>query len=84
MQELIDKLMAEGLTEKQALKAVEIVKNFAKSKFPLFAGAIEKVFDKYAPKDLSDQDRLAYVIQLIGPLKVLAEGPLEIQNDNPK
>ena len=54
MQELIDKLMAEGLTEKQALKAVEIVKNFAKSKFPLFAGAIEKVFDKYAPKDEDD------------------------------
>src|SRR5258706_5908248 len=42
------------------------------------------LIDKYAPKDLSDQDRLAYVIQLIGPLKVLAEGPLEIQNDNPK
>jgi hypothetical protein len=54
MKELIDKLMAEGLTEKQALKAVEIVKDFAKSKFPLFAGAIEKVFDKYAPKDEDD------------------------------
>ncbi|MDE3247269.1 MAG: hypothetical protein KGO82_01330 [Bacteroidota bacterium] len=54
MQELINKLMAEGLTEKQALKAVEIVKNFAKDKFPLFAGAIEKVFDKYAPKQDDD------------------------------
>ena len=54
MQELIQKLMAEGLTEKQALKAIEIVKNFAKDKFPLFSGAIEKVFDKYAPKQGDD------------------------------
>jgi hypothetical protein len=54
MQELINKLMAEGLTEKQALKSIEIVKNFAKDKFPIFAGAIEKVFDKYAPKQDDD------------------------------
>jgi hypothetical protein len=54
MQDLIKRLMAEGLTEKQALKSIEIVKNFAKEKFPIFAGAIEKVFDKYAPKDEDD------------------------------
>ena len=54
MQELIDKLKAEGLTDQQALKSIEIVKDFAKSKFPLFAGAIEKVFDKYAPKQDDD------------------------------
>jgi hypothetical protein len=54
MQDLIQRLMAEGLTEKQALKSIEIVKNFAKEKFPIFAGAIEKVFDKYAPKDEDD------------------------------
>lgn len=54
MKELIDKLKAEGLTDQQALKAIEIVKNFAKDKFPLFAGAIEKVFDKYAPKQDDD------------------------------
>jgi len=54
MQELIDKLKAEGLTDQQALKAIEIVKNFAKDKFPIFAGAIEKVFDKYAPKQDDD------------------------------
>lgn len=46
--------MAEGLTEQQALKAIEIVKKFAADKFPLFAGAINKVFDKYAPKDDDD------------------------------
>ena len=56
MQELINKLMAEGLTEKQALKAIEIIKNFAAEKFPLFSGAINKLFDKYAPQ--ADDDFL--------------------------
>jgi len=46
--------MAEGLTEQQAFKAIEIIKNFAKEKFPIFGGAIDKVFDKYAPKDEDD------------------------------
>lgn len=54
MDELVKQLMAEGLTEKQAYKAVEIVKNFAKAKFPIFGGAIDKVFDKYAKKDDED------------------------------
>lgn len=54
MDELVKQLMAEGLTEKQAYKAVEIVKNFAKQKFPIFGGAIDKVFDKYAKKDDDD------------------------------
>jgi hypothetical protein len=51
MQELIKQLMSEGLTEQQAYKAVEIIKNFAKDKFPIFGGAIDKLFDKYGPKD---------------------------------
>ncbi len=50
MQELIERLKAEGLTEQQAYKAIEIIKNFAKEKFPLFGGAIDKVFDKYNTK----------------------------------
>jgi hypothetical protein len=54
MQDLIKRLMAEGLTEQQAFKAIEIIKNFAKEKFPIFGGAIEKVFDKYSPKDNDD------------------------------
>ncbi len=54
MEELIKKLMAEGLTEVQAHKAVEIVKNFAKEKFPIFGGAIDKLFNKYGPKDEDD------------------------------
>jgi hypothetical protein len=54
MKELIERLMAQGLTEQQAFKAIEVVKNFAKEKFPIFAGAIEKMFDKYKPKDEDD------------------------------
>ncbi len=54
MKELLDKLMAEGLTEQQALKSVEIMKDFAKSKFPLFGGAIDKVFEKYNKKQEED------------------------------
>ena len=54
MKELIDRLMAQGLTEQQALKAIEVVKDFAKEKFPVFSGAIEKMFGKYKPKDEDD------------------------------
>jgi hypothetical protein len=50
MQELIDRLKAEGLTEEQALKAIDVIKDFTKQKFPLFSGAIDKLFDKYSPK----------------------------------
>ena len=52
MQELIDRLKSEvGLTEKQALQSITIIKDYAKQKLPLFSGAIEKMFDKYSPKD---------------------------------
>ncbi|MFT3825609.1 MAG: hypothetical protein QM731_16945 [Chitinophagaceae bacterium] len=54
MQELIDRLMAEGLTEQQAYKAIDIIKDFAKEKFPIFGGAIDKLFDKYGPKEADD------------------------------
>ena len=54
MQELIQRLMSQGLTEQQAMKAIEVVKDFAKEKFPIFAGAIEKMFDKYKPKEEDD------------------------------
>lgn len=54
MKELIDRLMAEGLTEQQAYKAIEVIKDFAKQKFPIFGGAIDKLFDKYSTKDADD------------------------------
>ena len=54
MKELVDKLIAQGLTEEQAYKAIEVIKNFTKEKFPLFAGAIDKLFDKYSPRTEDD------------------------------
>jgi hypothetical protein len=54
MQDLINRLMAEGLTEEQAYKSIEVIKNFAKEKFPIFGGAIDKLFDKYGPKEEDD------------------------------
>ena len=55
MKELIDQLMKEaGLNEKQALESTRIIKEFAKRKFPVFGGAIDKLFDKYAPKQEDD------------------------------
>lgn len=54
MQELIQKLMAIGLTEEQALKAIGIIRDFAKEKFPIFSGAIDKLFSKYNIKKEDD------------------------------
>ena len=51
MQDLIQRLMAEGLTEQQASKAIEVIKNFTKEKFPMFGGAIDDLFDKYRETD---------------------------------
>lgn len=55
MKELIEQLIKEvGISEKQALEAIRIIKDFAKKKFPVFGGAIDKLFDKYAPKQEED------------------------------
>jgi hypothetical protein len=52
MQDLIDRLKKEvGLTDQQALQAIRVIKEFAAEKFPVFAGAINKLFDKYAPAE---------------------------------
>ena len=45
MQELIDKLKAEaGLTDEQAKKSIESVKNFIVEKFPMLEGAVSNLF----------------------------------------
>jgi hypothetical protein len=54
MQELIRRLMTQGLTEDQALRAIEVIRDFAKEKFPVFGGAIDKLFDKYSSKPEDD------------------------------
>jgi len=55
MNELIDQLKNEaGLSEAQAIQAINIIKNFAKNKFPIFGGAIDRLFDKYGTKGDDD------------------------------
>ena len=45
MQELVEKLKAEaGLTEEQAKKAIETIKNFVVEKFPMLEGAVNNLF----------------------------------------
>jgi hypothetical protein len=45
MQELIEKLKTEaGLTEDQAKKAIEAVKNYVVEKFPMLEGAVGSLF----------------------------------------
>jgi len=47
MQELIEKLKAEaGLTDEQATKAIESIKNYIVEKFPMFEGAVSSLFAK--------------------------------------
>ena len=45
MQELI-KLLTEkaGITEEQAAKSIETIKDFVKEKFPMMAGAVDNLF----------------------------------------
>jgi nucleoid DNA-binding protein len=46
MQELIDQLKQKaGLNDEQAIKAIEAVKDFVKEKFPMMAGAVDKLFE---------------------------------------
>lgn len=45
MQELIDKLKTEAdLTEEQAQKALDTVKNYIVEKFPMLEGAVANLF----------------------------------------
>lgn len=55
MKELIDRLKSQaGLNDEQAAKAIEVIKNFTKEKFPMFSGAIDNLFDKYGDTDKED------------------------------
>lgn len=55
MKEIIELLKEQaGLTEEQAIKAINVIKDYAKKKFPVFGGAIDKLFDKYQTKKDDD------------------------------
>ncbi len=52
MQELIDKLMSNAnISQEQAEKALETIKDFVKEKFPMMAGAVDNLFDVKEDKD---------------------------------
>jgi len=45
MQELINRLMENaGISEAQATKALETIKDFVKEKFPMLGGAVDNMF----------------------------------------
>jgi nucleoid DNA-binding protein len=45
MNELIEKLKAEaGITDEQAKKAIETIKNYVVEKFPMLEGAVGNLF----------------------------------------
>ena len=45
MQELIEKLKSEaGLSDEQAKKAIETIKNYVVEKFPMLEGAVSNLF----------------------------------------
>jgi hypothetical protein len=55
MKDLVEQLIQDvGLTEKQATQSIHIIKEFAKKKLPVFSKAIDKLFDKYGPKQEDD------------------------------
>lgn len=46
MDELIQELQTKaGLTEEQAAKAIDTIKDFVKEKFPMMAGAVDQLFE---------------------------------------
>ncbi len=55
MEELVDRLREQaGLTTDQALQSIEVIKSFTKEKFPMFADAIDKLFEKYGSAEKDD------------------------------
>ena len=55
MEELINKISNNaGITDEQSLKALETVKDYVKEKFPMMAGAVDKLFEGGDKKEEED------------------------------
>jgi hypothetical protein len=55
MTDLIEKLkLSVGITDEQAVKAIEVIKDYTKEKFPMFASAIDNVFKNSKPAQGDD------------------------------
>lgn len=59
MKELIDKIkMNAQINDEQAAKALDTIKDFVKEKFPMMAGAVDKLFEADATAPQQDEDYL--------------------------
>lgn len=59
MKELIDKIkMNAQINDEQAAKALDTIKDFVKEKFPMMAGAVDKLFETDAAAPQQDEDYL--------------------------
>ena len=55
MEELLNKMSSNaGITAEQSLKALEAVKDYVKEKFPMMAGAVDKLFEGGDKKEEED------------------------------
>ena len=55
MEELVNKIMVNaGITAEQSMKALESVKDYVKEKFPMMAGAVDKLFEGGDKKEEED------------------------------
>lgn len=51
MKDLIQNLkLSVGITDEQAVKAIEVIKDYTKQKFPMFASAIDNAFKEKQPE----------------------------------
>ena len=55
MEELVNKISnSAGITAEQSMKALEAVKDYVKEKFPMMAGAVDKLFEGDNKKEEED------------------------------
>ena len=55
MEELVNKISnSAGITAEQSMKALEAVKDYVKEKFPMMAGAVDKLFEGGNKKEEED------------------------------
>jgi hypothetical protein len=67
MQELIERLQEKtGITDEQAQKVIEAVKEFVKEKFPMLEGAVESIFNEGSTKPAGGDDLLGGLENKLG------------------
>ena len=55
MEELVNKISnSAGITAEQSMKALEAAKDYVKEKFPMMAGAVDKLFEGGDKKEEED------------------------------